>query len=424
MGLFAKIYFIVLPFILYIPNWTVIDLRASQWLNISILNSFFLGYILLKKTDNYSYLKNPIFLSFLSLFIISLISIIWADNKVESIVKLTDLFAILSSLLIIFFFVQHKVLNIKYILAIIALTLVIDLIGSYYQYFSVLRFSDFNFEYSNSLRGFYGNKNMTAIVFMIKLPMVIMLGELINKKFFKILVLSISFLTFYMIFLLSSRAAFLGIFLSIIFFITMMIVRKYYYKNIIKKNLSLLLKYSLPLIVAFLFFKITVSQVGEISVENRVSSIINNSEDASSLERFRFYSAGLEYIASNPIFGCGIGNWRILSIKYDSKKMFSYVVPYFAHNDLLEIFIETGIFGFLSYLVFFIFIFKINLLNTFKSLTNDEYPPYYLLIISFIFLFLDTNLNFPLNRPDVHISILMYLAVLEMSNQKLLDVKN
>ena len=424
MGLFAKIYFIVLPFILYIPNWTVIDLRASQWLNISILNSFFLGYILLKKTDNYSYLKNPIFLSFLSLFIISLISIIWADNKVESIVKLTDLFAILSSLLIIFFFVQHKVLNIKYILAIIALTLVIDLIGSYYQYFSVLRFSDFNFEYSNSLRGFYGNKNMTAIVFMIKLPMVIMLGELINKKFFKILVLSISFLTFYMIFLLSSRAAFLGIFLSIIFFITMMIVRKYYYKNIIKKNLSLLLKYSLPLIVAFLFFKITVSQVGGISVENRVSSIINNSEDASSLERFRFYSAGLEYIASNPIFGCGIGNWRILSIKYDSKKMFSYVVPYFAHNDLLEIFIETGIFGFLSYLVFFIFIFKINLLNTFKSLTNDEYPPYYLLIISFIFLFLDTNLNFPLNRPDVHISILMYLAVLEMSNQKLLDVKN
>ncbi len=424
MGLFAKIYFIVLPFILYVPNWTVIDLRASQWLYISILNSVFLVYILLKKTANYSYIKNPIFLSFLSLFIISLISVIWADNKVESIVKLTDLFAILSSLLIIFFFVKHKVLNIKYILSIIAVTLVIDLIGSYYQYFSVLRFSDFNFEYSNSLRGFYGNKNMTSIVFMIKLPMIIMLGELINKKFFKILVLSISFLTFYMIFLQSSRAAFLGIFLSIIFFFTMMIVRKYYYKNNIKKNLSMLLKYSLPLIVAFLFFKITVSQVGEISVENRVSSIINNSEDASSSERFRFYAAGLEYIASNPIFGCGIGNWRILSIKYDSEKMFSYVVPYFAHNDLLEIFIETGIFGFLSYLLFFIFIFKINLLNTFKSLTNDEFPPYYLLIISFIFLFLDTNLNFPLNRPDVHISILMYLAVLEMSNQKLLDVKN
>ena len=34
------------------------------------------------------------------------------------------------------------------------------------------------------------------------------------------------------------------------------------------------------------------------------------------------------------------------------------------------------------------------------------------------------NLNFPLNRPDVHISILMYLAVLEMSNKKLFDVKN
>lgn len=424
MGLFAKIYFIVLPFILYIPNWTVIDLRASQWLNISILNSFFLGYILLKKTDNYSYIKNPIFLSFLSLFIISLISVIWADNKVESIVKLTDLFAILSSLLIIFFFVQHKVLNIKYILSIIAVTLVIDLIGSYYQYFSVLRFSDFNFEYSNSLRGFYGNKNMTAIVFMIKLPIIIMYSELINKKFFKILVLLLTFLTFYMIFLQSSRAAFLGILLSIIFFFTMMIVRKYYYKNNIKKNLSMLLKYSLPLIVAFLFFRITVSQVGEIPLEKRVSSIINNSEDASALERFRFYSAGLEYIASNPIFGCGIGNWRILSIKYDSEKMFSYVVPYFAHNDLLEIFIETGIFGFLSYLLFFIFILKINLLNTFKSLTNDEFPPYYLLIISFIFLFLDTNLNFPLNRPDVHISILMYIAVLAMSNQKLSDVKN
>ena len=40
------------------------------------------------------------------------------------------------------------------------------------------------------------------------------------------------------------------------------------------------------------------------------------------------------------LFGYGIGNWRIYSIEADSKQMASYIVPYFAHNDFLEVFVE------------------------------------------------------------------------------------
>ena len=83
-------------------------------------------------------------------------------------------------------------------------------------------------------------------------------------------------------------------------------------------------------------------------LDNRVTSIINNQDDRSASERIRFYSGAIKYISSNPILGCGIGNWRIMSIKYDAENMFSYIVPYFAHNDFIEIFAETGILGFFS----------------------------------------------------------------------------
>ena len=78
-------------------------------------------------------------------------------------------------------------------------------------------------------------------------------------------------------------------------------------------------------------------------------------------QRLRFYSQSISYIKNRPLFGYGIGNWRIYSIEADSKQMASYIVPYFAHNDFLEVFVETGILGFLSYLAFFFFIFKMCL---------------------------------------------------------------
>ena len=148
------------------------------------------------------------------------------------------------------------------------------------------------------------------------------------------------------------------------------------------------------MLIAVISFNLAVDQGDQVALDNRVTSIINNQDDRSASERIRFYSGAIKYIASNPFLGCGIGNWRIMSIKYDAENMFSYIVPYFAHNDFIEIFAETGILGFLSYLMFFLFIFKLNLRNIILWIQSKSGFESILLFMPFVFYLIDSNLNF------------------------------
>ena len=56
------------------------------------------------------------------------------------------------------------------------------------------------------------------------------------------------------------------------------------------------------------------------------------------------------HIASNPILGVGLGNWKLVSIDYDKKDIVGYVVPYHAHSDFIQLGAELGVIGFLLYL--------------------------------------------------------------------------
>ena len=50
----------------------------------------------------------------------------------------------------------------------------------------------------------------------------------------------------------------------------------------------------------------------------------------------------LIHMTSNPIFGVGLGNWKLKSIDYDLKDIEGYVVPYHAHSDFIQIGAELG----------------------------------------------------------------------------------
>jgi len=424
MRLAGRIYFALLALILYIPNWTVIDLNGSQWLNISILNALFIGYILLfSKSKSDKHLKNPILLSFSALFVISSISALYAINQVESIVKLSDIFTILSSIFVCFYFITYKAVTLIYLLSIVLITLSLDLSASYYQYFTLLGFAEFNFEYSNSLRGLYGNKNMGAIALMMKLPLALMLFKFTKSKLLKYYIYLISIATFYMIFLQSSRAAFLGIVLCLILLALLFLIKNYHFKIRSINELRSLQIFILPIFIAFILFKVTVNQNDTVAIENRVSSIINNADDQSSVIRLRFYKQAINYISTNPFLGCGIGNWKIMGVKMDSENMFSYVVPGYVHNDLLEIFAETGILGFLAYLSFFFFIFKIHLSHILMWMKSKTDYTVLLLMLPFVFAFLDANLNFPLNRVDSQLIFMFYLSILQITKNTVSDEK-
>ena len=92
--------------------------------------------------------------------------------------------------------------------------------------------------------------------------------------------------------------------------------------------------------------------------------------------------------------------------------MYSYIVPFFTHNDLLEVFVETGILGIISYLIFIYLIFRLTFTNIKLSLNkSDEFKLVYL-FLPFIVYFVDMNLNFPLDRPAMQILLIFYIIIL------------
>ena len=83
--------------------------------------------------------------------------------------------------------------------------------------------------------------------------------------------------------------------------------------------------------------------------------------------------------------------------------MKDYTVAYHVHNDFLEIAVELGIFGFLSYLFLFVFSFIFIIQNRASLFIV-------LLGCSLIIYFFDSLLNFPMSRVSNQILFVLLLA--------------
>ena len=159
-----------------------------------------------------------------------------------------------------------------------------------------------------------------------------------------------------------------------------------------------------------------------LDINTRISSITPDQTDESTNQRLRFYGHAINQITQTPIIGIGLGNWKLYSIKYEAKNMYSYIVPFTAHNDFLEIFAETGIIGFLSYAFFIYFVLRFNINNIFQWLNNEINFSSVYMFIPFIIYFIDMNLNFPLSRPSMQIYFLLYILIL-LSYRKQVNAK-
>lgn len=411
----SSLYFVLIFLIVYVPDWQVIDIKSVQFYYLSIVNTLFLSFLFFKK-DFFRKINDPITVSFASLFIMSTISVFYSLNRYESLTKLSDLFTILSTLIISMYIIKTKMVKIKSLLFLFLFSLLADVAGVFYLYLQVLEISDYNFQQTGQIKAFYGNRNITSLVIAFKIPIVIYLSKYINKNFLKGFIFILLCFAFFVLLLLSSRAIMLSTIIVLLTVMALLLIKKVYYKNTIYQDFKFFANFFTPIIISIIVFNLTVDQEDEVSLNNRLTSIVENENDRSSIERLRFYKGAISYIVSNPFLGCGIGNWRILSIKYDSENMYSYVVPYFAHNDFIEIFAETGIIGFASYLMFFVFIFKINLKNIIDWIHSKSGFESLLLFLPFIYYFIDSNLNFPLDRSSVQINFLIYISLLYLHN--------
>ena len=156
-----------------------------------------------------------------------------------------------------------------------------------------------------------------------------------------------------------------------------------------------------------------------VSALDRASTISVNTNDGSIIQRLRYYEDVLTHLSSNPIFGTGIGNWKIKSIDYDKIDIQGYVVPYHAHSDFIQIGAELGIIGFLLYLGVFLsavyFCFRIIMA---QKLPEREQVFVFICLIALGVYTIDANLNFPIARPQVLNSWALILAFINFYYQK------
>ena len=416
MQIVSKVYFVLIAIVAFIPDPSMpIDLKGFHWLYWCIVNTIYLLILFLYSRKEKLIIPSSLVLtSFLIFFGISLLSTAVAFNKIESLVRLTDLYVVLSSLIIVYYFIKNKLINLNILLWIIFFKLFVELLAVYYQlYIYTAGFQvEFSGNFSHLLKSFYGNKNVTSFSFLIQSAISMILYTRLKSRPLRVFIFLTVFATFYILFFISTRAVFATILIMLLTILILFSLKYINNKKTAFNEFKKITVYLFAIIASYLLFNFT-NNDENIDVGDRVVSVTQFDNDESVSNRVRFWRQAGESIIENPLLGVGIGNWRIISIKYDAQNIYSYVVPYTVHNDFLEIFAETGVLGIISYLCFFLLLIKKSINNLLEWIKSKLSHYHIYLFLCLIFFMIDANLNFPLSRPLMQIVLILFIATFE-----------
>tara|TARA_B100001093_G_scaffold82403_1_gene73803 strand:+ start:5536 stop:7266 length:1731 start_codon:yes stop_codon:yes gene_type:complete len=318
----------------------------------------------------------------LSIFLLaSLISFVSATNQVESIISISKI----CILIVTSYFIGVSIINNdnykKDFLIFLISCLSIEVF-----YFIIDYFLNYSLQ---TYTGISTNRNISSFSILIKLPFLFYLSH-INKRKISFL-LFIELISAASIILLESRSA---IFLLFAFYLSILI------KNIISKDLNSIKRYSLKSLALILFLGFYYQNFS-IYLKNKQLSISTIVIDESFQNRANYIDISSEMIKNNPINGFGLGMWKLESLKYFNSKDKSLIVPYYAHNDFIQIISEMGYFGLVSYLLLFLIVIR----SLYKDYRRKEIGFY--ITLSILVMLVDSSINFPFYRPQEIISFIV-----------------
>lgn len=393
----------------FLPGFGAIDTIGFEWLFLSFISLIFLllnsSFIINIKLNNKLILG--VFLSFFSLFFFSLLSFYNSINISESIIefsRIVTVFTVLISFCSILFS-HEKALSFNSIFIFISLLLFGELIFFYYYLLSDLYYNSPDIR----LYGFAGNKNVAAASILIKLPFLLFLNSPSWVKRFKLFLLYLSICA---IIIIGSRTSFISLTFIFLSFI-------YFRKHII--NFKFELKSHL--------ITIALALISIIICNDRLKSVLRlttdriSITDANTTTRLEYYLHALNSIYENFFFGVGLGNWKIVSILFNSENIKGYVVPYHVHNDFLQFFAETGVFGGLSFTAIFVFSFLLAI-NLIRKANPNNKAFYFPLIISISVFLIDSLFNFPFSRPSVLVFFIFIISLLIFNSRYIQDLSS
>lgn len=397
-----------------LSNFGAIDILAPQWIYLGVINIITVSYFLYSKNTFLgktlsNVLKSNFFIIYFFYLIWNILSYFYAINPTETLINIPRLgntfFAIILSTLLL--------LNIQnslyFIVRLFLLFLCAELIAYYNDLFTIFPTDGLRV---SVIKGFAGNKNITAASIAFKVPFVLLLIKKVDKLSLKVLLSFVVFLAVLSISLIEARAAILSSLIVFILFLTFIIHSSINDKLEFSKNKKAFPFIILPYLLAIIINILITNSVKKGSITDTVGRIAFTEE--SSNGRFEYWTDALDYVLKNPIIASGLGNWKIASIEEGTEHISGYTVPYHAHNDFIHVFTETGIPGGLAYLSLFIllFFYIINLLWS-------EYKVHKKIDINIFFLFLplivyslDAALNFPVARPLMQSSFALLVGLI------------
>lgn len=407
----------------FIPNLEAVDKIAPQWVGMSLLNLVSLLTLIYHRKNLTFSITNSLIsgmsITYIGFILWAGLSYFYAINSTEVLVNITRQFNVLLmflSMSIILYKVRHKKIFFSWIITII---LGIEIYAVLNEAIEMINST--GTISSGSLKGVTANRNITAFSIAIKIPFILFIVYKIKNSSYKIILGGLIFLSLFCLSIIQSRASFIAIGGIFIAYTGLNIYL--YFKERNRLKLFQIGYFILPLILALLFNQMVVADKGADAV-SRAATISISTNDGSVNQRLRYYSDVLTHLKSNPIFGTGLGNWKLKSIEYDSTDIVGYVVPYHAHSDFIQLGAELGIIGFFLYLGIFLWaLYYTYSLLRFSDLILEEKVFLFLILTALGVYSIDANLNFPIARPQVLVVWSLIMAFIMTYYQKIKSKK-
>lgn len=378
----------------YLPLFGEIDRIGSQILFISILNFFSIGYIFyLNRQSVFIDLFKTKEIRYYGLFLVmALISGVKAINTSEFLIEFLRTTTYFITLLVFLILVKTQK-DKNFLVWIILITLLFDVFGLLIQ----------NFQGLNMI-GFTANKNIAAFSLTIKSCYLIYIINKYNSMFIRVILYGLYSLLIFTLIKIGSKGGIIALVFTLFFSLFVGV-------SSFKKKKSLLSNTLILVIISFFILFVT-------KLDNRVYDAFVNTttqfnQDTGNTSRLRYIDQTLKSFQENPFLGVGYGNWKIESIKYDAQDMRDYVVQYYSHNDYLQIIAETGIFGFIFYVLIFTSLITKFVKRFLKFYTLEGRSSLIIFVGAALFVYLfDALINFPWFRATSQLNLILIIVLL------------
>lgn len=409
----------------FLPHFNSIEISNTQFFYLSLVNIVAFGYFFKNKIAVfYNY---PLFsqvgliqIIYITFIVLSGCSLFFAKNLSLSIISF-------SQILVVFFIIVNLILLFRdrlYLLPKIAFVIGVSVfLQSVAQLGNFLKNFDNITLALNELKGNTANVNIFAASLNVKIPFLI-IGILQYENWKKWFLIITFFLSTFIVVLISSRSAYLGLFFELILFVIAYFKINSFSKKTFYTTLYIILPVLLSIVLANMVFK-QGDNIGRFeSVNNRILQI-GDIKEASAAARLSYWENASEMIAKNPITGIGLGNWKVESIPNEKKIIDEAFISAHTHNDFLEIVTETGILNGIIYLSLFLLLFFTNAKSIFKKIDKDKNIALLVLLLLTGY-FIDAFFNFPLYRPTMQIAFAFMIVIshLNMNNKRTLNTSS